>query len=696
MSISFVADFLVSSFERGQLADSKSSVARMGWLAAHAARLATAMLVLAGAPAISIAAQAPFSGSPIAVPATWEAENFDLGGEGVAYQDNVTGNAGGQYRTAEDVDLVASTDSLGGGFVVNNFETGEWLEFTINVPATGFYRIEVRASNHDWSPAPAFRVEIEGRGDVTGIVSVPSTGSWDAFQWFAKNGVYLVAGQQVLRLVATQQYFNLNSIRISDAPDPSPYSGSPIAIPGTWEAEDFDVGGEGVAYHDNVAGNAGGTYRANEDVDIVASTDPEGGDYVVNQFETGEWLMYTIDVASSGLHDIALRASNANWTPAPSFRLQVDGIDVTGAVEVPNTGSWSAFAWVTATSVHLAAGRHVLRVQSDRQYFDLNRVRIAASPPRPASLLFYSGFESATTADVPTDCYGGADPGCWQSLSGTDNASGDTWPPSIWEGSDGRFQLIADAPVNSSTVSNYIVNEMQDATVLSGGRALHSKIKQSGCCGTDPQGWGGTQDPYIILPSGLQGPESEGDLYVSYWLRFQPNLEDLMEVGNPQSGWHWRAFFEWKTAGDYRVLARIRRDPYINEGRLFWHVTFDNEANCPLYHENCPAYVGYWDPGPNFSVPVPVGQWFKVEIFWHRSSGSDGRVWMAVDGQAITDREFPNIGAFGDVIDRIMIMQVYGSSGYPMEQWVDDLQIWSSFPTATAGDPWYDPPYAPH
>src|SRR6185503_6884613 len=69
--------------------------------------------------------QQPFGGTPIQLPGTFEAEHFDRGGQGVAYRDNVPGNAGGQYRLNEDVDIIQSADSLGGGYVVNNFETGE-------------------------------------------------------------------------------------------------------------------------------------------------------------------------------------------------------------------------------------------------------------------------------------------------------------------------------------------------------------------------------------------------------------------------------------------------------------------------------------------------------------------------------------------------------------------------------------------
>ena len=43
-------------------------------------------------------------------------------------------------------------------------------------------------------------------------------------------------------------------------------------------------------------GNVGGAYRPNEGVSIIAA----GSGYVVNSFQTGEWLAYTINVAQAG------------------------------------------------------------------------------------------------------------------------------------------------------------------------------------------------------------------------------------------------------------------------------------------------------------------------------------------------------------------------------------------------------------
>jgi hypothetical protein len=156
--------------------------------------------------------QAPYSGTPIAVPGSFEAENFDRGGEGIGYHDNIKGNAGGQYRTAEDVDIIVSGDSAGGGFLVNNFETGEWLAYTINVAASALYDIEIRASSTFTSSA--FHVEIDGT-NISGPVAVPSTGSWTTFQWVGKKGLALTTGRHVLKIVSDQQYFNLNSVRVT-------------------------------------------------------------------------------------------------------------------------------------------------------------------------------------------------------------------------------------------------------------------------------------------------------------------------------------------------------------------------------------------------------------------------------------------------------------------------------------------------
>jgi len=64
------------------------------------------------------------------------------------------------------------------------------------------------------------------------------------------------------------------------------------------QAEDFDTGGEGVAYHDTTSGNSGGAYR-DTDVDIEGTSD-DGGGHNIGWIEKGKWWEYTVDISADG------------------------------------------------------------------------------------------------------------------------------------------------------------------------------------------------------------------------------------------------------------------------------------------------------------------------------------------------------------------------------------------------------------
>ena len=141
----------------------------------------------------------------------------------------------------------------------------------------------------------------------------------------------------------------------------SPYGGTAAAVPGIIEAEHFDEGGKNVAYLDSTAGNAGYRLRAT-DVDIQTTIDTGGG-YNVGWITPGEWLAYSVDVAQSRTYSVSARvASNAL---GGTFHIEVDGVNVTGPLTIPNTGSYQKWTSVTKTGVSLTSGRHVVRVVFD-------------------------------------------------------------------------------------------------------------------------------------------------------------------------------------------------------------------------------------------------------------------------------------------------------------------------------------------
>jgi hypothetical protein len=143
---------------------------------------------------------------------------------------------------------------------------------------------------------------------------------------------------------------------LAPAPAPAP---SPGAF--TVQFENYDSGGEGVAYHDTTAGNTGGAYRSNN-VDIGAATDTGGG-YYVGWVKAGEWLKYTITASTAGTFtfDVRVASNGAGGT----FHIEVNGVDKTGPITVPNTGGWQVWRTISKSGVALPAGQQVIRIVMD-------------------------------------------------------------------------------------------------------------------------------------------------------------------------------------------------------------------------------------------------------------------------------------------------------------------------------------------
>jgi hypothetical protein len=147
------------------------------------------------------------------------------------------------------------------------------------------------------------------------------------------------------------------------------------------EAENYDEGGEGIAYHDLSAENKGGAYRS-DGVDIQPTSD-DGG-YNVGWIGEGEWLEYTIDL-SAGTYNVEVRV--AAWDPGQQLRVLVDGVEL-GVLDIPETG-WDNWQTAVLSDVTVGSGgRHVLRVEALSGTFNLNWYRFApVATPTPTPTL---------------------------------------------------------------------------------------------------------------------------------------------------------------------------------------------------------------------------------------------------------------------------------------------------------------------
>ena len=123
------------------------------------------------------------------------------------------------------------------------------------------------------------------------------------------------------------------------------------------QAENFDTGGPGVGYADATPGNSGGAYR-DGDVDIEPSQD--GGGHNVGWMVAGEWMKYTVTVASAGVYTLEARVASEG--AGGTFHIEVNGVNVTGPLTVPDTGGWQTWTTITRTGVALPAGTQVWRV----------------------------------------------------------------------------------------------------------------------------------------------------------------------------------------------------------------------------------------------------------------------------------------------------------------------------------------------
>lgn len=124
------------------------------------------------------------------------------------------------------------------------------------------------------------------------------------------------------------------------------------SLPGKIEAENFDTGGQYIAYFDRTNGNSPGDYR-NDDVDIRELPDENG--YAVTALQNGEWLQYTLDQAEAGSYNIRLLVSSGTENSENKIRLSFNGF-VIDTVDVPFTGSNDTWQDILLTDVVVTPG----------------------------------------------------------------------------------------------------------------------------------------------------------------------------------------------------------------------------------------------------------------------------------------------------------------------------------------------------
>lgn len=235
-------------------------------------------------------------------------------------------------------------------------------------------------------------------GSLNVAVSIDG-GAWNAAAWSAATQRYewtwnlggAANGPHTLRARAT------NAASATTTTDPSYVRiARPVALPGAFQAEDYH------AFSDLTAGNSGGAYW-NDDVDKESCADGATC-YSIGWVEAGEWLAYTTTIAEAGDYTFAFRAATPNSNA--TIRVLVDDADVSGAIAIPSTGGWQAWATATSGAVSLPAGSHTLKLvfgytgSNPGYLFNLNSVTVATAVAvdNPPSVEIASPASGATIA----------------------------------------------------------------------------------------------------------------------------------------------------------------------------------------------------------------------------------------------------------------------------------------------------------
>jgi endonuclease/exonuclease/phosphatase family metal-dependent hydrolase len=337
------------------------------------------------------------------------------------FRTNDSTAAGGQRMGSSDNGWSATDNA--------SSNPADYFELTFNASSNTRYRIWVRMragsnSKYNDSAYVQFSDALDGNGSsVYGIGTSSgltlnlqscngcSLGGWgwmDGAYWlnqvstvsFATSGTHTVRVQTREDGVSVDQIVLSPTTYLSNSPGQSTndstivpktttssapsggsgaFGGTPAAVPGTVSAANYDLGGEGVAYHDTSSGNSGGAFRS-DSVDIESSS--EGG-YDVGWVSAGEWMNYSVNVASSGSYTAEFRVASPN---GGQMHIGFNGGSaVWSSVSIPATGGWQDWTSVNVP-VTLAAGQQVMTLMFDTGGINVRYVKLTSggsSTPTP-------------------------------------------------------------------------------------------------------------------------------------------------------------------------------------------------------------------------------------------------------------------------------------------------------------------------
>lgn len=236
-----------------------------------------------------------------------------------------------------------------------------------------YVSVSIKCSSNDVSSDDKnvlFEVDAKGGNDIS-KVEVYDNGklieslTQSPYQLSISN---LSKGSHTIKAVATDVKGNEDesSLEMKVRGPQEAYNGILSQIPGKIEAENFDEGGEGYAYHDEEEENKEMGARTDEGVDVKSNSERTCIGWTVK----GEWLEYTVEVKETMQYKYTVYAATDNNDAA--FHFEIDGEEITDTKIVGSTGDWDSYKGVSGVTKEITAGTHVLRLVIDESFFDVD------------------------------------------------------------------------------------------------------------------------------------------------------------------------------------------------------------------------------------------------------------------------------------------------------------------------------------
>jgi len=333
--------------------------------------------------------------------------------------------------------------------VTDNGWASDSTTFTVNVNTAAAQPPVANAGTSQTITLPTSSVTLTGSGsEVNGTIvsykwteqSGPSTATIASPAAASSAVTGLTAGTYVFKLTVTDAAGVTATATVQEtvnAASVTPPPSTGLSIPGQIEAESYSA----------MSGIA------------TQSTSDYGGGLNVGWIDQGDWMDYTVNVATAGTYAVNFRIATPN--SGTSFQLRSSSGAVLATVSPASTGGYQMWQTVGAT-VTLPVGSQTLRIYSTgAPEWNLNWMQFGINQPIPGTIQAesYNGMNGIAT-QATTDTGGGLnvgwiDPGDWMDY-GVNVASAGTYTVSFriaTPNSGTSFQLRSSSGAVLATVS---------------------------------------------------------------------------------------------------------------------------------------------------------------------------------------------------------------------------------------------------